>query len=299
MVYLLTLCFLIALGLFTYRYILYKKDIKELKDEINYILGKDLMTTRLKNSSRDKTLEGLVGEINRLLDRRQELDFSYKKKEEEIREMVASLSHDLRTPLTSIKGYVDILDESSLDERNKSYLTIIKKRVESLEFLTNSFYELSRLELKDYEYDLEYFDIGELLLEVVADFYHEFEKRGLEPSINIGKGDTRVMGDIKSMRRVFVNLVDNAIKYSTSFLEIVLETREDGLSIYFINDTEDLDDRTIGKIFDRFFIMDSARQSESTGLGLYITRKILEDMNYSIDGFLEDKNIKIRIDYRV
>lgn len=285
---------IVIIGFLISLLLLYKKDVNEIYENLKDINIKKLDNTKIRTNSKDKYIKNLISEINSSLEDKQKLNIDYKNKEKEIKETIASVSHDLRTPLTSVKGYVDILLNRKLDEKEIEYLKIIKSRTKTLEDLVNSFYELSKLELKEYDYHLEYIDIKEILTETIASFYDKFIIEGIEPIIEISDDSFDIIGDRKAMERIFINLIDNGIKYSKSYFKIELK-KENNIILNFVNDVDDLSEKDIEKLFNRFFIMDTSRQSESTGLGLYITRKMLEDMNYSIDANLKDENINIEI----
>lgn len=287
---------IVIIGILFSLLLLYKKDIKSLKEDLRDINTKKLDNTKLRGISRDIDINNLISEINKTLEDKQSLNIDYINKEKEIKETIASISHDLRTPLTSIKGYVDLLLKRDLDEKEIEYLSIIKSRSGSLEGLVEDFYELSKLELKEYEYNLEKIDLEEVLTDTIALSYEKLISKNIEPIIEIVKGDYSIIGDRNAMERIINNILDNGIKYSNSFLKIKLKS-DDKIRLNFINDTFDLKEEDIEKIFNRFFVMDTSRQSESTGLGLYITRKMLEDMGFRIQAKLEGKNINIGIEF--
>lgn len=284
----------IVIGLIL-RILLYKKDIDNLYRELKYLNDKDLDITKLRSDSGERRMVALIYEINRTLEEKQRYSMDYNKKEMEIKEMIASISHDLRTPLTSIKGYVDMMEKRTEDETSLKYIDIIKSRSNTLESLIGSFYDLSKLELREYEYKLEYIDIKELLMEVLASFYDKFNQYNIEPVIELDNEKHRLIGDYKSLERVFINLIDNGIKYSSGYFKLRLREVESKTCIEFINSSKDLNQENIDKIFDRFFVVDTSRQSESTGLGLYITRKLVEDMGYTIDAGVVDQEVNISI----
>ncbi len=287
---------IVIIGILFSLLLLYKKDIKSLKEDLRDINTKKLDNIKLRGISRDIDINNLISEINKTLEDKQSLNIDYINKEKEIKETIASISHDLRTPLTSIKGYVDLLLKRDLDEKEIEYLSIIKSRSGSLEGLVEDFYELSKLELKEYEYNLEKIDLEEVLTDTIALSYEKLISKNIEPIIEIVKGDYSIIGDRNAMERIINNILDNGIKYSNSFLKIKLKS-DDKIRLNFINDTFDLKEEDIEKIFNRFFVMDTSRQSESTGLGLYITRKMLEDMGFRIQAKLEGKNINIGIEF--
>lgn len=276
-------------------FILYKRDLKSISKELEFISGKSLDNRKIKITGNSKDINRLINSINQLLAEKQDLNIRQERKEKEIKEMIASISHDLRTPLTSIKGYTDLLIKKTTDPEDKKKLNIIKSRTEIMSDLIYSFYELSRLELKEYDFQLEYVDIKEILLELVASYYEKFQEKNIIPNINIEGDDLLVIGDEKSIVRILINIIDNAFKYSKSIIDIEVRDGEEFISMEFINDVENFNQADVKRIFDKFYIMDTSRQSESTGLGLFITRELINNMGHEIEADFEDEKIKIKI----
>lgn len=276
-------------------FILYKRDLKSISKELEFISGKSLDNRKIKITGNSKDINRLINSINQLLAEKQDLNIRQERREKEIKEMIASISHDLRTPLTSIKGYTDLLIKKTTDPEDKKKLNIIKSRTEIMSDLIYSFYELSRLELKEYDFQLEYVDIKEILLELVASYYEKFQEKNIIPNINIEGDDLLVIGDEKSIVRILINIIDNAFKYSKSIIDIEVRDGEEFISMEFINDVENFNQADVKRIFDKFYIMDTSRQSESTGLGLFITRELINNMGHEIEADFEDEKIKIKI----
>ncbi len=288
---------LMALVFVLARLVLYKKDIRNLKDELTFIKDGDYNSRRLIGSGDIKDINRLRSSINDLLEEKYLIKSSYMDQEEKNKEIIASISHDLRTPLTSIKGYTELLDRLVEDEKGREYLDIIRKRSELLSNLINTFYELSKFEAKSTSEKLEYVDLKEILTSTIASNYESFVSKGIEPSIGIEDGKFSVLGDYKSIERIFGNLVDNAIKYSDSQVAIDLFQEDGRIKTRFKNDNKDLREEDIEKLFNKFFIMDTSRQSESTGLGLFITKELVTRLGYDIVARLDGNKIEITIDW--
>lgn len=194
----------LAISIFRNYYI--RKDIRSIEAQLRdiretYNMGK---LTSL-NSSED--LNGLVREVNVFLRDLEAYKVASIKRDQEVKDIIASISHDLKTPLTSIKGYTDLLLKDRPEGRDREYLEIIKERSESLNSLIYSFYELSKLELKEYDYKLDYVNLNDLLVQSLVGFYDGFIERGIRPEIDIDSQEIMVLGDPRAIERVFINLV--------------------------------------------------------------------------------------------
>lgn len=275
--------------------VLYRRDIRRLREELDYIQTRGLKNRKLLGSGRRKDLGDLRDSINNLMAGSQRVAEDYRELEERNKEIIASISHDLRTPLTSIRGYTDLLSKRLEDEKSLAYIDIIRSRSENLGQLIDSFYEMARLEARDLNYDRAYLDLEELLMEGLAARYDSFVARGIVPEIIVEGEDFQILSNGQALERVISNLIDNALKYSGTRMKLEL-LREDGVLLTrFINDSRELNEDLVKKVFDKFFIVDSSRQSESTGLGLFITRELLESLGHRIEADYRDGEIIITI----
>ncbi len=284
----------LAISIFRNYYI--RKDIRSIEAQLRdiretYNMGK---LTSL-NSSED--LNGLVREVNVFLRDLEAYKVASIKRDQEVKDIIASISHDLKTPLTSIKGYTDLLLKDRPEGRDREYLEIIKERSESLNSLIYSFYELSKLELKEYDYKLDYVNLNDLLVQSLVGFYDGFIERGIRPEIDIDSQEIMVLGDPRAIERVFINLVDNGLKYSLEDFKVSLRLEDGKIVNTFSNRVDSLSEDEGKKLFNKFYTLETSRQSESTGLGLYITEKILGDLGYGIDIKVGDNTIEFSIDW--
>lgn len=204
------------------------------------------------------------------------------------------MSHDLRTPLTSIKGYIQFLklDDVS-DEESVEYLNIAEQRTKSLESLLNDFYELSLIESQDFEMKFEKINITNILQETLLGKYNDFTRRNLRPNIEIPNENIYIIAEKKSIERIIENLLSNAIKYSIDNVSIYLEVKSNKVLLKITNPVINLSSQDVEKIFDRFYMADKNRSEKGTGLGLSIVKTLVEKMNAVITANIIDDVLSI------
>lgn len=287
MINLILIILLIPSIYFSVRFFLISKNIKEVTNSLIEI-DKDLECNRkLKLLNPDKNFEKLLIEINKNLELSQFEKIKYVNRESEIRKEIENISHDLRTPLTSIRGYLELIKDKTITENEKrEYISIIEKRAKGLQNLIQIFYDLSRLENKEYSINLEPIDINKELREQLLIFYNDFEKANIDVEIKLDNNPIYSNLDKNAIERVFVNLIQNAIKYSKSSFKVNLEKIEEVVIITFLNDIHDLDKDEEKYLFNRFYMKDDSRSNKSSGLGLTVSKLLVE----SIGG-----NIKVEI----
>mgnify|MGYP002764446592 CR=1 FL=1 len=275
----------------------YKKEFKSIAKQIDNHLDDYV---NIRTSTSDKDLDRLVSKINLLYDRRQKVNAEKKKVEEDLRASISNMSHDLRTPLTSIMGYMQLVRSPRISDKDKEeYMDIIESRTKSLQALISSFYELSRIEGNEYKFDYKKINLSALLCENIASFYNDFMTNGIEPIIEINEKVSDIIADENAVNRIFANLINNMIKHGKSFVKISL--REEGKIIVseFINGAPDLSEEDLEKIFDRFYTVDKSRSDRNTGLGLCITRSLVTQLGHEIKAKLEDGKLVISITWNI
>ena len=271
----------------------YKREIKNMSKQIRNSNG---YLTPVRISSINKEIENLAIEINNLYKKNHESNLRVKENDENLKESIASMAHDLRTPLTSIMGYIQLIESDSVKDTDKNrYLKIIKKRTENLSNLINSFYDLSRIECNEYKMDLKLVDIKEIFCEVLALFYDNFLEANIEPKVVIDEKVSKVIADVESVNRIFSNLINNILKYNSGEVQFIVKDEEKFVVTTFINDAPDLNKEDVEKIFNRFYTGDSSRSDNSTGLGLSIVKALIEEMGHKIEASLEDGKLIINI----
>ncbi|WP_347711164.1 sensor histidine kinase [Clostridium perfringens] len=264
-------------------FILKTKEINRLTLELKK-LNRDGKIEKLRLSLPNKNIENLIVEINTLIDDKRKMENIYKEKDMELREAIANMSHDLRTPLTSIMGYVYLLNDDKLDkEERKEYLKIIEKRSLVLNDLITNFYGLSRIQADQYEIKFEPVNLELVLGEIIAAFYETLDYKFGEPEINIEEGLGPVLGDKQALNRIFTNLIENIIKHGEGEVKISLKKKNKYIVMEFSNKAEELEPKDVNRIFEKFFTKDRMRTGQNTGLGLAIVKLLVEKQGQKIE----------------
>ncbi len=249
-----------------------------LKTETNILIG---------ISSRDKKMRKLADEINRQLKTLRERRQKYNQGDLKLKTAVTNISHDLRTPLTAICGYIDLLEQEEKSENSIRYLKIVRERTEALRDLTEDLLRYS-IVASDAENKIAEISLNAAVEENISAYYAALVERGITPKISLPEKSVMRKADRKSLSRVLSNIMSNVLKYSKGDLEISLS--EDGTIVYS-NSACGLDEITIGRLFDRFYTVESG--AGSTGLGLSIAKTLTEDMGGEIHAVYEKERMVI------
>lgn len=266
-----------------------KKIGKQLQDYNNQKINKKIDIALL-----DQNIENLASEINYLIDlyvkeKRERIRF-----ENELKQTIANMSHDLRTPLTSILGYIQMADSEEVTEiERKEYIFIAKKRAKRLETLLDDFFELSVIESVDYRLLSQKTNLKNLTVNVLMGFYDRFNKKKMEPTIYLPEKDLYISSDESAITRVIENLISNSLKHSDGNIMISLEEKDLRAQLIVKNDAYSLTENEVEHIFDRFYMAERSRTSKNTGLGLSIVKSLMDKMNGTITGHLHDGQLFI------
>lgn len=245
-------------------------------------------STRLLLAAPNASAERLLERINGLLELRQADEADYRRREKAFREQISNVSHDLRTPLTSILGYLQLLEDGGLsDKERREYLNIVEGRARALQSLITSFYDLSRLEGGEYPITRERVDLYAVLSELVAEFYNDLASSGLEVSVELEEGLPCVWGDPAAVPRVFTNLIRNALDHGVGTLAIRLYRSGGEVASTFTNGSGGLEEEDVRHVFERSYTSDKNRSSHNTGLGLAIVRALTEQMGCRVEAALD------------
>lgn len=278
----------IILALLVKIYLL-RKAAKEIENAFADRLITDT-NTLMDISSGDRAMRNLANTINRELRKLRAERRRFQQGDMELKNAVTNISHDLRTPLTAICGYLDLLEQEEKSEAAGRYIEVIRNRAEMLTQLTEELFRYSVILSGGKDAAAEPVAINGVLEESIAAFYTALNERGITPRIQMPEDNVIRVLDRSSLSRVFSNLLNNAMKYSDGDLEITLsETGE----ITFANTAPGLNEVQVGKLFDRFYTVEAARNS--TGLGLAIARTLVEQMNGTISARYENNRLHICI----
>ncbi len=254
---------------------------------------------RVRLAAPNAAAEELLDGVNILLELRQADQAAYRERERSLRQQIANVSHDLRTPLTSILGYLQLLEgEAVSEEERREYLAVVESRARALQSLITSFYDLSRLEGGEYPLQREKVDLYSSLSGLLASFYNDFTEQGFDVTVELEEGLPPVTADPAGVLRVFTNLIRNALDHGRGRMEVRLFQTADGVVSLFRNGAGDLAPEDLPRVFDRFFTSDTMRTGRNTGLGLAIVKTLCSQMGCAVRAELEEGMFGVRILWR-
>lgn len=293
MEFIIIILIIVIIILLTYLF-LYHNEVKHISKEIDNI--KDLDSNTLIHSKYNlKNINNLIYKINNLLTESKNIKIDYGNKNKSLMKMMTNISHDLRTPLTSALGYIDIILKSDLsEEEKKKDLITIEKRLRRLEELISSFFEFSKIISTNKQPVLEKINLTSVLEESVIVFYDDYKKNNREILLDCNQRKIIINSNKMLLTRIFENLIGNAYKHSSSDLSIKVEI-EDKVKIIFSNELLD-NDVDIDRIFDEFYTVDISRTKEGTGLGLAIAKEFTRQLNGKIYAEKQKNQLKIIIE---
>ena len=279
---------LVIISLFIKIHLL-RKSAKEIECSFSERLLTD-SNTLIDISSNDKRMRHLANEINIQLRKLRDERRKFQLGDLEVKAAMTNISHDLRTPLTAICGYLDLLEQEEKSETVNRYTAVIRNRTEMLKQLTEELFRYSVILASAEALKIEPVVINNVLEESIASFYTILKEKQISPKIIIPQKKIVRNLDRSALSRIFANLLNNAVKYSNGDLEVTLF--ENG-EIHFINHASNLTEIEVGKLFDRFYTVNNARNS--TGLGLSISKALVEKMNGTISAEYHDGMLTICI----
>lgn len=266
-----------------------RRSALEIREELLEWLKNDT-NTLITISSKDRMLKLLANDLNIQLRELRKHRHRFIQGDAELKTAITNISHDLRTPLTAICGYLDLLEKEEKTSEVERYFEIIKSRTEILTQLTEELFRYSVIISTEKNTIKEPVIINGVLEESIAAFYTTLNQSGIVPNIQITEKKIIRNLDHSALTRVFSNLLNNAVKYSDGDLNITLSNTGE---IIFENTASGLNEIQVGKLFDRFYTVEAAKKS--TGLGLAIARTLVEQMNGTISAQYENGKLTICI----
>lgn len=257
------------------------KEIKYIANKIKSIYNNST-SERVLLRTNNKDMKELLINLNKVLEKNQKNESIFINNEEKMRKMLSNISHDIKTPLTVILGYTEMLREgNNLSEEQKSdLLKLIKDKGEEVVLIINKFFNLSKLESGDNDIDIEKVNISEICRKSILEYYDILNSNGIDVDINIPDKDIYIYTDGLYLSRILSNLISNSFKYGYEGNIIGLSLTEDKKSIYIEvwDKGKGIDEIEKEKIFDRLYTLEDSRSKEfsGSGLGLTITKKLCE-----------------------
>gem|GEM_PF-229109 len=288
----LTVLCLLLLGLL----VIMLRQIRSILGQLKTIEPNQLSNMQLRLDEAAPGFDKLLVGINRLLNHSRKVNRDLERQKRNLQSQITSISHDLRTPLTSILGYLELAESSESAEERGLYIDVVKRKAIILQNLITDFYELSQLEEEEYPLELETVSCVPLLEDTVLTFYQDFIRRGLKLELDIQETPP-IRLSRKELVRVYTNLIQNIIKHAKIHARI-FHGQLNGQIVTILEN--DLDSQVVlepQRLFERFYTVDPSRHGSGTGLGLYIARILLGKMGHQIKAAQSGQLIRFVITY--
>lgn len=268
-----------------------RHSIREAAEELDEKLRTDT-NTLISISTGDRAVRALAAQINNQLRALRKERLRLQNGNAELTAAVTNVSHDLRTPLTAICGYLDLLEQEPQSEKAQRYLAVVRERTDAMRSLTEELFQYSVLTATADILQSEPVCLNDILEQSLAGFYGALTVRGIVPDIQMPSEKVVRQLDAGALRRIFDNILSNAAKYADGDLAVKL--LPDG-SVTFSNAARSLSHVQAARLFDRFYTVEAARSS--TGLGLSIAKLLTEKMGGTISAGYESEALSIRVDF--
>ena len=268
-----------------------KKSVRELRTDFGDRGNLD-SNSLIGVSSRDKDIRGLANDMNHTIVDLRKAFHKYKEGDREVRTAITNISHDIRTPLTAICGYLALMKKQEKSPEMERYLDIIDERAEHMKTLTEGLFNYSLILNSEDAVELEDVSLNKVLEDCIMEYYGALTERGIEPTVDITEKQIVRKLDKTHIDRAISNVISNAIKYSDGDFDIKL--KDDGTMI-FSNKASGITSVEAARLFDRFYTVETGRNS--TGLGLSIARTFVEQMGGEIGAEYKNGRLAIRITF--
>ncbi len=241
----------------------------------------------------------LSDRLNDLLELRRKEKRYYQEKETLIADTYTNLSHDIRTPLTSLDGYFQLMEACENVEEQRRYLNIIHERIHSLNEMLEELFMFTKLKNESYRLELTSCCINRILKETVFSYYDDWVRREIQPDIQITEEQLYIDGNKQGLSRIIQNVIKNGLDHGEKKIRIVLKREQNRAVLRISNQVIASEQIDIEHVFDRFYKADAARSKTSTGLGLSIAREFVRRMNGEIGAKIEENEFIVEMSFNL
>ena len=241
----------------------------------------------------------LSDRLNDLLELRRKEKRYYQEKETLIADTYTNLSHDIRTPLTSLDGYFQLMEACENVEEQRRYLNIIHERIHSLNEMLEELFMFTKLKNESYRLELTSCCINRILKETVFSYYDDWVRREIQPDIQITEEQLYIDGNKQGLSRIIQNVIKNGLDHGEKKIRIVLKREQNRAVLQISNQVTASEQINIEHVFDRFYKADAARSKTSTGLGLSIAREFVRRMNGEIGAKIEENEFIVEMSFNL
>lgn len=272
----------------------YQRQVKDICHQLSFLMKHDsnMLITR------EMDLGG-IGELadvlNEWLEQKRREKKEYLKKEKMISDTYTNLSHDIRTPLTSLDGYFQLMETCEDQEEQRRYMKIIQERIGSLKEMLEELFTFTKLKNDSFHLEMSSCCINKILKDTIFSYYDEWTGRGIEPEIQITEKLLFMNGNEQEIRRILQNIIKNGLDHGEKKISISLEEVENSIRIQIKNQVCHVEKINVDQVFERFYKADEARSKTSSGLGLSIAKELVLRMEGKISARIEGNEFCVEI----
>ena len=286
-----------------------RAQLRDINDQLDFLYEND--TNMLIGTDTNLIYLGQFKQrVNRFVEQWHKKRAEAAKKEQMISDTYTNLSHDIRTPLTSLDGYFQLLKDEKDEKIQAHYIGIIQERITSLKDMLEELFMFTKLKNDTFKLEMDRCCVSRLLKQTVFSYYDEWKMRGIEPVVDICDEQIFILANTQALKRVFQNVIKNGLVHGKNDIEIRLYTKALGnvsdknqgnrmVNISVSNTIENPENVDVSQVFERFYKADEARSVTSSGLGLSIAKELVERMDGKINAQIEDNRFCINISYRI
>ena len=256
----------------TYFLVKMQRQIQDICRQLAFLMKHDsnmIITANMKTGGFEK----LVKLLNELFQMRRKEQQEFKEKEQMIADTYTNLSHDIRTPLTSLNGYFQLMESASAEEQ-KHYMKVIQERIESLKEMLEELFMFTKLKNDSYVLELETCCINRILKNTIFSYYDDWSGRGISPEISLPEKQLYIEGNEAGLKRMLQNIIKNGMDHGQDKIKVQLFEREEKIHLWICNEMTNPEKIDVSRVFQRFYKADGARSRNSSGLGFLSHRNL-------------------------
>ena len=249
--------------------------MKSIRSQVHFISDNDT-NKRLTFYGKSRSFRKLASDINEILDSYDKRHEKILREDKEIKETLTNMSHDIRTPLTSLKGYFELMETTDDPEERRKYSSIIKGRIDSLSEILETMFLYTKVSNVNYKINIEPIDCSKVILDTLFEYYDDFQEKGYEVDIKADEG-LRILGNEQSLKRIMQNLIRNSLVHGAG--DVKLRVFKDGgnsVRVILDNILPEGASPDPNKVFDRYYKGDASRHTGSSGEGVFVGKKLVE-----------------------
>lgn len=274
----------------------YRRQIREVCRQLAFH-RREKSNQEIRIDVRSSEIMQLQKEINELYRDSNEILTEYQNADKTLKDMITNISHDIRTPLTSIDGYFQLLCGTQDENEKQKYIEIIQNRIQSLGAILEQLFTYVHIQNSAIQMEMKKCDIKQCLCENLFSFYEDFKKQGIEPEIHLTEEPVYAFLDELQMARVIQNILKNALVHGNDCIKISLEKADGRILLNIRNRTDEQHLENPELVFERFFQGEKARNHQSAGLGLCIAKELVEQMQGKIRAYYQDACFGVELEF--